>query len=85
MSIRRTSSCRRLALHYSGKHERASESSIHDVRCCFEFTVMRRQTIGIHRRMDGQEGLLLGEMICVRIQQQVIQHIYSRHLQRRFP
>lgn len=33
-----------------------------------------RQMCGIHYRFDGQEGLLLGEMVGVRILQQVREH-----------
>ena len=38
---------------------------------CFVCAVICRQMIGIHWRMDGQEGLLLGEIAGVRILQQV--------------
>ena len=34
--------------------------------------------VGIHWRFDGQEGLLLGEMVGVRILQQVRDHTHPR-------
>ena len=39
---------------------------------------MCRQMVGIHWRFDGQEGLLLGEMVGVRILQQVRDHTHLR-------
>ena len=50
--------------------------------------MISRQMCGVHWRIDGQEGLTLGEMVAVRILQQVktcISDIHERYCSEHVP